>query len=236
MPTFQQILDYFAREWGVLKSAPLAFIVLALIGIAVGYMASSWYFRSVLDGRAVLIEQKDAQLGRYRVALGIDKASQGALIELTNAEMRAKAATTSAKIRDMHQSLDRQSRQVQELKNSGKLDEKAAAERSFAVLREVSQEFERSLRADAINVDNELRRRLGPKAVASIVGLPPSFFSASDGAPVGILGLLPSGTGMSAGFLGVLADGIDQMAQLLPKDPTTSLPARRFPPRSTRER
>jgi hypothetical protein len=218
MPTFQQIVDYFVAEWGVLRSAPVTFILLVAIAVAVGYIASSWYFSGLLGNKAALIEQKDAQIGRYRVALGIDKPSEGALIELTNAEMKAKAATTSTKVRGMHQSLDRQTRQIQELKNSGKLDEKSAAERSFAVIREVSQDFERTLRADAINVDNELRRRLGPKAVASIVGLPPSFFSASDGAPIGVLGLVPSGTGMSAGFLGVLANGIDQMAELLPKD------------------
>lgn len=154
--------------------------------------------------------------GQVQVALGVEKASSGALIELTNTEMKAKASTTSARLRNLYQSLERQSRQIQALKNSGAIDEKAAAERSFAITREVSEEFDRTLRADAINVDNELRRRLGPQAVASIVGLPRSFFSASDGAPIGVLGLLPSGTGMSAGFLGVLADGIDQMAQLLP--------------------
>ena len=214
--TLREILLYFSKEWAVLMSAPRTFVVLLVIGVAVGYAASSWYYSGVVSAKSALLEQKEAQLARYKVALGVDKASSGALIELTNTEMKAKAATTSAKLRNLHQSLERQSRQVQSLKNSGKLDEKGAAERSFAVMHEVSDEFERTLRAHSINVDNELRRRLGPQAVASIVGLPPSFFSASDGAPIGVVGLIPSGTGMSAGFLGVLADGIDQMAQLLP--------------------
>ena len=80
----------------------------------------------------------------------------------------------------------------------------------------MSDEFDRKLKADSNLVDNELRRRLGPQAVASIVGVPPSVFSASDKAAVSIIGMMPSGMGMSAGFAGTLADSIEQMARLLP--------------------
>ena len=45
---------------------------------------------------------------------------------------------------------------------------------------------------------------------------PPSLFSASDHAAVSIIGVMPSGMGMSAGFAGTLADSIEQMARLLP--------------------
>jgi hypothetical protein len=213
-----RLVIYLLGEWGVLKGAPVVICVVVIVGGAVGYWVHAWYVSGQLVAKDEQIKSRDLQLGRYRVALGIDRASSGVLIELTNVEMKAKAASTSAKIRDLRISHERQGRQIQALKTSGKLTEQAAAERTFALLREVSEEFDRGLRADAINVDNELRRRLGPKAVASIVGLPPSFFSASDGAPIGLLGLLPSGTGMSAGFLGPLADGIDQMAALLPSD------------------
>ncbi len=40
-----------------------------------------------------------------------------------------------------------------------------------------AERFIRTLRADSFNVDNELRRRLGPRAVAAIVGIPPSIVS-----------------------------------------------------------
>src|SRR5712692_3161685 len=107
LPTFQEILQYFAKEWGVFKSAPLAFSILVVVAGFIGYIVSSWYFGGVLATKSALVEQKDVQISRYRVALGIDKASGGALIELTNAEMKAKAATTSVKVRNLLQSLER---------------------------------------------------------------------------------------------------------------------------------
>ena len=43
--TLQEILLYFSKEWAVLMSAPRTFVVLLVIGVAVGYAASSWYYR-----------------------------------------------------------------------------------------------------------------------------------------------------------------------------------------------
>ena len=155
---------------------------------------------------------KDGLLARYRVALGIDKPSQGSLIELTNEEMRAKAMSTAAALREFTVSLRNQTDSAV----AGAKDDKDKAERSFRILKEMSDEFDRKLKADSNLVDNELRRRLGPQAVASIVGVPPSVFSASDKAAFSIIGMMPSGMGMSAGFAGTLADSIEQMARLLP--------------------
>jgi hypothetical protein len=46
------------------------------------------------------------------------------------------------------------------------------------------------LRSDAYNVDFELRRRLGPAAVAGIIGISPSVV-ANDGTRINILQLFP---------------------------------------------
>ena len=218
MALFQQLIEFLRNNWAVLKSAPAVFITFAALAGFGGYLASTWYYGGILASKDAVIAQKDAQIARYRVALGIDKASQRALVELSNTEMRAKATATSTKLRDMRRALDREDQHIEDLKRSGKLDDKAAAERIRAATREASEQFERTLRADAINVDNELRRRLGPKAVGSIIGLPPSFYSRSDGSPIGSYAFLPSGMGMSAVVLNVLADGIDQMAALLSAD------------------
>lgn len=199
------IFEQLRRESELILKTPFAFVAFSLIGLMLGYAVATWYY----NGRLV---EKEGLVARYRVALGLDKPSQGNLIELTNEEMHAKAMTTVAALREFTISLRNQSDSAV----TGARDEKEKAERSFRIMKEMSDEFDRKLKADTNLVDNELRRRLGPKAVASIVGVPPSIFSASDHAAVSIVGMMPSGMGMSAGFAGTLADGIEQMARLLP--------------------
>ena len=199
------LLNQLKTESDLIVKSPIAFTVFVLFGFILGYVVAAWY----LNGR---LSEQEGQLSRYRVALGIDSASSGVLVELSNEELRAKAMTTAGTLRSFEIGLRNES----ESALNGAKDDKDKAERSFRVLRNKSDEFDRTLKADAVNVDTELRRRLGPKALGSIVGLPPTFYSASDGAPIGITSLLPSGMGMSAGFAGVLADGIEQMARLLP--------------------
>ncbi len=172
---------------------------------------------------AALREQigtKDGEIGRYRVALGIDPASKGALIELKNQELQAKAATTVRNLREFCFTLEKRSAEIQVQSNTGKIDKKASIERQMALDRDLSEQFVRGLRSDAFNVDNELRRRLGPQAVAAIVGVSPSIV-ADDGTRLDILTLVMSGNmpGFSVEFTCTLADGIEQMAKLLPLDP-----------------
>jgi hypothetical protein len=224
MENLAKFLDACAEAWDAAMKSPKAFATVAVALLLLGYGVAAWYYSkrlaeadAQLSTKNVMLQERDATIERYRVALGMTPASGGALIELSHAEMRAKAATTVAKLRSMSAEMERSGLELQRLKNSGKVGEKQFQERQDALLREFSQRFEGELRADAINVDNELRRRLGPKGVASIVGLPKSLYSASDGAPIGIYGLFPSGFGLSAGFLGPLADGIDQMSRLLPE-------------------
>jgi hypothetical protein len=152
-----EILQYLEREWSRVKDAPVVFVVLTLLGISTGWYLASFYYQ----GR---LAEKDGLLARYRVALGIDKPSQGNLIELTNEEMRAKAMSTAAALREFTVSLRNQTNSAV----VGAKDDKDKAERSFRVLKEMSDEFDRKLKADSNLVDNELRRRLGPKAVASL--------------------------------------------------------------------
>ena len=100
----------------------------------------------------------------------------------------------------------------EKLKADTALDKKGRGERWVALMKETSDDFDRRLRGEAVNLDNELRRRLGPSAAASIVGVPPSFYSASDGAAIGVHSLVTTGgTRMSINFACVFADGIEQM-------------------------
>lgn len=199
------LFDQLRQETGLILKSPISFAVFVAFGVVCGYAIATWYY----TGR---LTEHEGLIARYRVALGIDASSQGNLIELTNEEMRAKAMTTASALREFAIGVRNETNSAL----VGAKDEKDKAERSFRILRDKSDEFDRKMKADTINVDTELRRRLGPKAVASIVGVTPSLFSASDGAPVNPIGIFPSGMGMSAGFAGTLADGIEQMARLLP--------------------
>jgi hypothetical protein len=202
---FTQLLQILRDERDVIAGAPFLSSVLVGLGFVIGYAVAVWYFK----GRLI---EKEGLLARYRVALGLDPRSRGVLIELTNEEMRAKAMTTAAGLRAFEVGM----RNELESAARGARNEQDKADRTRHILRDSSDEFDRKLKADAVNVDTELRRRLGPQALASIGGLPPTFYTTSEGAPVGIHSLIPSGSGMSAGFAGVLADGIEQMACLLP--------------------
>lgn len=178
------------------------------------------YYSSQVGSLHEQIDSKDGEIARYRVALGIDPASKGALIELTNQELQAKSATTVSKLRVFCSTLQKRTDEIQAQLDAGKIDQKTESEEKMAVDKELSQDFITNLRSDAFNVDNELRRRLGPQAVAAIVGITPSIV-ADDGTRVDILTLVATSAmpGFAVGFTCPLAEGIEQMAKLLPSEP-----------------
>jgi hypothetical protein len=162
------------------------------------------------------LEEKDGQLSRYRVALGIDKASPGALIELNNEELRAKALATAANLHAICISFRGKTESLQKELAASKLNDKEKADRTFALMKEESDEFDQTTRTDAAIVEIELRQRLSPEAKASIVGLPPAF-RGTDGGLLPLMNIM-SGSGMDAAFICVDGDGIEAMAKLLPAD------------------
>jgi hypothetical protein len=200
------LLDHLQKEWTVLKRAPMAFVTLLILGILTGIGIGSWHYGERLE------EQK-GQIGRYRVALGIDKGGPNALAELTNAELQAKALRIASKARDLCFSFQNRSGQIG-LPPAG--DKKAAKEqfdRLQALMNEVSQEFDHDLKSDFINTNNELLRRLDRRAVAGVIR-GPIFADAETGTPIGMVSLTPGQ--FEAPFLCTYADQMEQMAKLLP--------------------
>ena len=203
----QNLIEYIRAEWQVLKSAPFTFIGLAAVCITFGIVVASWHY----SGR---IEERNGQVHRYRVALGIDKASAGSLVELTNEELKAKAANTVSKLREICLSYDRRSEEVTRQLQAKKIDDKAARDRQQALMTEGSNEYDRDLRSDFIILTNELLKRLDRKAAAGVVRVP--LFDAETGTPVGLPALIPSGTVMAVNFLCPMADETEQLSKLLP--------------------
>lgn len=190
----------------MLRGAPVVFIGLMVVSVASGIGVGHWHFSEQL-------EAKDGEIHRYRVALGIDPASKGALVELNNQELAAKAQSTVAKLRDLSADFDNRSKTIKEQKDAGKLTDMQVLEDEQAVMQQVSQDFDRNLASDADNVRNELRRRLSPEAIAHIVRVP--AFWADNGSSIPVTALF-KGTGFDTLFIRGLADEIEQMAKLLP--------------------
>jgi hypothetical protein len=203
-------LERIRQEARVIKSAPFSFIVFLVAGATVGYIGSSWYYsKQIID--------KDGQIGRYRVALGIDPASKGALVELNNQELALKAQSTVAELRKLSSRLDARWAEVQKQVDAKKLDGAQAFKAREAFTEEVlqvSQDFDRNLASDTYNLRNELHKRLDSAAIAHIPRVP-SFKFLNGAIP---LDVMLRNTGADGLFIRQLADEIEQLAKLLPPD------------------
>ncbi|TIP09100.1 hypothetical protein [Mesorhizobium sp.] len=63
------MLDYIAKEWGVLKGAPLVFFILLALGLGGGFTAGmGWRGQELADAEA-LIRLKDGQIDGYQKTL-----------------------------------------------------------------------------------------------------------------------------------------------------------------------
>lgn len=213
------LLDRLRREWENVVRAPWSFATVTVVAFVLAYLAAAGYYSSVV---ASLREQTSAQSGeisRLRVAMGIDATSKGAMVELTNEELKGKSRTVILDLRQFCSEYQRKYAEIQAELDAKKIDEKAASDQKDAFDKRLSDTFVTKYRADTFNVDNELRRRLGPDSVNSIVGVSRSI-TADNGAQVDLLSVaISSGSpGFTVGFTCTLADSIEQMAQLLPPD------------------
>lgn len=150
------------------------------------------------------------------MALGVDPATPNALLSLNNKELKAKSASVVVKLREIDKENRDQQAAIMKLPN---LDEQKKYERIDALLKELDEQYVKDIKSDAFNLDFELRRRLGPRAVAGIVGITPSVI-ARDGTRIDILQLatITNFPPVDLGFVTTLANGIEQMAKLLPED------------------
>jgi hypothetical protein len=213
----QAIFDYIKREWTNLRAAPLSFIGLAVVCLVSGFAAGVLYYSGQIGSLHEQISTKDGQLSRYRVALGIDPASKGALVELSNQELALKAQSIVAKLREFDKALEDKGKTINEQQQTGKISKEEADKAQFQAMKDVSEAFDQNLASDAYNVENELRVRLDPSALAHVVRVP-AFIAGSDPRSRLTLSELARGSGFDATMLGRLADEMEEMAKLLPPD------------------
>jgi hypothetical protein len=202
----QAIFDYIKKEWASLSAAPLAFVGLAVVCLGtasyVGYRAADWYY-------AKQIRDKDSQISRYRVALNIDKASPSILIELNNEELRAKAENTVGVIRGICLEFQKKDQVLAKQFDEQGLPKNRRDELWLAMATEIVGKFNRDAKSDFINLDEELRRRLGPSGINPLGLVSPEL-------PFNITALTPGPFGSL--YICNYADELDQMAKRLPSD------------------
>ena len=202
------ILEKLRQEGRVIKDAPFSFVIFIAIGLACGYGASTWYYSKQITDRG-------GQIARYRVALGIDKGSPSALAELTNAELQAKALAVAFKARDLCFSFQKREAQIPHVPQGNKQKGKQFADEDNNLMKDVGEEFDRGMKADFIGANNEILKRLDPKAASAVIR-GPMLGDAETGTPIGMPGLTPDN--MEAAFLCTYADQLEQLAKLLPAD------------------
>jgi hypothetical protein len=197
------LLEKIRQEGHVIKTAPFSFLVFLVVGCCFGYAASTWFY-------AKQITDRDQDIHRYRIALGIDKGSVNALVELNNEELQGKALNIATKARDLCFSFQKRAEQISPAVKGNKKEEKENFDRNMALMKEVGQEFDHDMKADFLNANNEVMRRLDPKALASVVR-GPIFSDAETGTPIGMASLTPDQ--FEAPFLCTYADQLEQMAK-----------------------
>jgi hypothetical protein len=207
-----EMLEKLKEQAHIIKTAPYAFILFLMAGGGVAYFLSNEHFSGEISALRAAIGAKESEISRYRVALGIDPASQGALVELNDQELALRAQSIVSKLRELASALDFKLEQIQEQARAGKIRKERVGEEKFRVEKEVAQDFDSNLASDAHNIDNELRRRLDPKAIDHIVRVPGLI---SSGTRIPLTELF-RGSGFDTFWFRGLANEIEQMAKLLP--------------------
>ena len=139
------------------------------------------------------------------------------LSALSNAELKEKAATIVSRLNEIAKEHLDETSAINKKKGLNDAQRQALQEQ---MEKELNQDFIHDVRSDAFNVNSELRRRLGPKGTAAIVGIGPTVTS-REGTQIDIdqLGMIGIGEAMPSfdlALIPTLSLGIDQMAKMLP--------------------
>jgi hypothetical protein len=214
---FETFVKYILQQLDVIRNAPIPFATSVFVAAILIWLAMSWGYGRIIENKESHISILTAENERYRVALSLAAATPSALLKLTDKELQAKSLNVVTRLRGLISINDTQTRAIQNLPDKGDEAKKSLIE---SLQRDLDQQFLDGLKSDAFNVDFELRRRLGPRAVAGVVGIAPSIV-ARDGTRINLLTLALGGSEVPVfdlGFMPTLATGIEQMAKLLPTD------------------
>ena len=173
----EKLIEYIAKEWGVVSQAPFAFLILAAIMIGLAYLAAKWRFTAVIDqvkaANETLKERlhlKSEQAESYKDrALKFDEKVQ----QVVDSDAVALKDRTLEVVKNLREFIERHKReddrvsaiersamrsaQTEEEKN--KTWEKNTNE-TMRLSNERNAEYDRRFRVDAIMLRDELRSRI----------------------------------------------------------------------------
>jgi hypothetical protein len=171
-----------------------------------------------LHGKDQQINDRDQRISRYRVELGVDPASKGALVELKHSELSLKTTNLVFKLWVMANNFDDEMKGIEGRQKDGSLNHQQYENAKLEIMNKYAREFDQNLASEALLVEGELLRRLDPQVVANI----PRPFApvTADHMPINDLQLFRGSASQAFDLfrLKQFADELDQMAKLLPSD------------------
>ena len=204
---FSEKLEFLRREWPVVRQAPGSFVIAVLVCTGLVLLGASSYYNS--ETRKLKSDND-----RYKILLGIDKPTTTTLSLLTNSELRSKAFHIVEEIRERIRGHQENELSLSEKRKEGKITEEEYDTLSEGEYDRAASAFAIEIRSAALNVYNELRRRL-PEDVTLMM---PVLRPADPTDPTVSLYQAFSLQQVSWGFAERLANDIDQLAKLLPSD------------------
>ena len=119
---------FWEKIWALFMS--VTFIFFAVVSFGLGFNVGRFTYTQELQSA------RDSAT-RYRVALGIEPGSSGALVELTNRELKSKAFIVIARLRAIDNKKDKQISGIQ----NKSLDNARKKEQSDNILRALNDEY-----------------------------------------------------------------------------------------------
>jgi hypothetical protein len=86
------LLEQLAKEWAVIKQAPISFAIVCLLFLLLAFLAARWMYQERITNR-------DDLIGYYREKMGLTPSDKSRYSGLRNSELRTEALELAKKIR-----------------------------------------------------------------------------------------------------------------------------------------
>ena len=93
------LILFLQQEWSTLKSAPVTFVLMLILGFLVAFLAVRWYYQGMLETKDERLKAKDDQLDDYRERLHLISASGSKYSRLNHDELKQEAFDLVKRIR-----------------------------------------------------------------------------------------------------------------------------------------
>ncbi len=202
-----EFIKHVAKEWEVLRQAPMAFVLLFVLAVGAAFVFARWSYVRQIETLNERLRAKDDQLVDYRERLHLAPTDQTSYSRVSNSELRQRASAVVAQMREFLASYHKQSglamsNQSEEMRNAKSDVERQSIWNRYtaALIREsytVTSEYDRRFKVDTIVLRDELLSRLPQSARIQQLGV--SYEHPTN--PIG---------------MGMVTDDLERLTTLLP--------------------